>query len=71
MKWIHVFTTIVSVCMGVSRYLHLEETYEVKLTHDANNFTNLDVDWLEARKRGRDKFFVKNLVVGVRLTSMP
>ena len=53
------FTTIASVCMGVFRYLRLEETYEVKLTPDANNGTNLDGDWLEARKRGKDEFLVK------------
>ena len=54
-----VFSTIASVCMGVFRYLHLEETYEVKLTPYANNGTNLDGDWLEASKRGKDEFLVK------------
>ena len=40
------FTTIASVCMGIFRYLHLEDTYEVRLREGG-----IELDgWFEGKK---------------------
>ena len=41
------FITFASVCMGIFRQLHLEETYQVQLKEDASNAAA--DDWLEGK----------------------
>ena len=58
------FITFASVCMGIFRQLHLEETYQVQLKEDASNAAA--DDWLEG-KLWVTKFGWKNLLAGVSL----
>ena len=47
------FTTIASVCMGIFRFMHLEDTYEIRLKE------NEDVEeWLVGQKKGNSNLRV-------------
>ena len=52
------FTTIASVCMGIFRQLHLEETYQVKLKQVASNAAA--DDWLEGKAMGNQIWLKKS-----------